>query len=65
MRIYDVLAKRKILPELEKLVIKQFTTEHPEANLHEGEVWYHVSEDAKLYIEDREFALDRVMYMNG
>ena len=46
-------------------MIKQFTTEHPEANLHEGEVWYHVSEDAKLYIEDREFALDRVMYMNG
>jgi len=63
-RIYDVLIKRKIFQELEKLVTQQFLSENPNSDLHPGEVWYHVGEEANLLIGDRSFPLARVTYMN-
>lgn len=63
-RIYDVLQKRNVLREIEKLANKTFEKNNPHTSLSPGEIWYHIGDEAKLLIEDRSFPLNRILYMN-
>lgn len=65
MRIFDVMKKRNILHEIEKLAKKTFQSQHPEHTLQEGEIWYHIGDEARALIEDRDFSLNSVMYMKA
>ena len=52
-RIYDVLQKRNVIHELEKLAKATFEAENPRHELEPSEVWYHIGTDANILIEWR------------